>query len=123
VVAGDLSCDADLRILQRRNGRAHFGSPRFHAAPDAPEKVQLPRSIETGIVISLLAAAGRDTRQLTFACLCLRVTATGRDRGAQIEARSSPQGAYPPQVGGRDADVMVRGERLLHQAVEQRIVE
>ena len=113
-----LGGERDLHVAQARRAGFQVGLGRLVCAPHAAEQVGLPHRIEAGLVETAGAAAAVGT-----AAAAARVRGRGVDAGVPVRGGLGAQRARLAQPGARLAHIGVRGERLLDQRGERRVVE
>src|SRR5690606_23112620 len=108
---------------QVRGARLAVGALRLDAAPQPAEEIELPERINAQLVALARAPGPGRRRRLVGA---LQELARGSGRGHARQARPAGvahERARALVAGERDAQVVIRRERLLDQAREQRVVE
>jgi hypothetical protein len=121
VGASDFGGHDHLRIAQARFGGAHLGARRFRSAAEAAEEIELPERIEARIVELLISRnAGH---RLHGRQAPIGVAGTGGDRRREVETSLATQRAHFGHACESDAQVVVRGRRIVHEALQRLVLE
>ncbi len=121
VGARDFAGDDHLHVLQRGFLGAELGLAGFEPAAHAAEEVEFPERVEAGVVeLSIARGAGQDALVRRAR---LGVAAAGIDARREIEGGIAPQRACFLHARQRDAQVVVRRQRVGHEFIEFRVGE